>query len=81
MVNKDIMLEAILSNKTVLCKFIASVMQPLIADDEQNAAHFTNKLHKDKCVAKKSKTANKKRRKGKERVEEQNFYDNNSMII
>ena len=33
-INKDIILEAILSNKTILYKFIASVMQPLAADDE-----------------------------------------------
>ena len=32
-------------------------------------------------MVKKSKAANKKRHKGKERVEEQSFYNNNSIII
>ena len=81
MVNKDMMLEAILSNKTALRKFIASVMQPPTADDEQNAAHFTSELHKDKRAAEKSKAANERRRKDKERAEEQSFYDDDSMII
>ena len=81
MVNKDMMLEAILSNKTELRKFIASVMQPPTADDEQNAAYFTSELHKDKRAAEKSKAANEKRRKDKERAEEQSFYDDDSMVI
>ena len=80
-VNKDIILKAILSYKTALYKFITSVIQPLTADDKQNAAYFINKLYKDKYTVKKSKAANKKRRKGKERVEEQSFYNNNSIII
>ena len=62
------MLEAILSNKTILYKFIASIIQLLTADNKQNAAHFTNKLYKR--VAKKSKAANKKRYKGKEYIKE-----------
>ena len=74
-------LEAILSNKTTLHKFIASVMQPLTADNKQNAAYFTSELHKDKRVAEKSKAANKKRYKGKECVEEQSFYNNDDIII
>ena len=81
MVNKDMILEAILSNKTTLRKFIASVMQPLTADNEQNTAHFTSELHKDKRTVEKSKAANEKRRKGKERAEELSFYDDDSMII
>ena len=80
-VNKDIILEAILSNKTALYKFITSIIQPLTANDEQNAAYFISKLYKDKRTVKKSKATNKKRRKGKERVEELSFYNNNSIII
>ena len=56
-------------------------MQPLTADDEQNATYFISKLYKDKRTAKKSKTINKKRCKDKERVEKQSFYNNNSIII
>ncbi len=80
-VNKDIILEAILSNKTILRKFITSIIQLLTANNEQNAAYFTSKLYKDKYAVKKSKATNKKRYKGKERVEEQSFYNNNSIII
>ena len=80
-VNKDMILKTILSNKTALHKFIASVMQPLTANDEQNATYFTSEFHKDNCVAKKSKAINKKRYKGKERAKEQSFYDDNSMIF
>jgi len=69
-VNKDIILEAILSNKTALRKFIASVIQLLTANNKQNAAYFTSKLYKDKYAVKKPKATNKKRYKGKERVEE-----------
>ena len=75
------MLEAILSNKTILRKFIASIIQLLTANNEQNAAYFTSKLYKDKYIVKKSKAINKKRYKGKERVEEQSFYNNNCIII
>ena len=64
------MLEAILSNKTILCKFIASIIQLLTADDEQNATYFTSELYKDNRVAKKSKTVNEKRYKGKKCVKE-----------
>ena len=67
-VNKDIILEAILSNKTILCKIITSIIQPLTANNEQNAAYFTNKLYKDKHIAKKSKAVNEKKYKGKEYV-------------
>ena len=80
-VNKDMILEAIFSNKTTLRKFIASVMQPPTADNKQNATHFISELHKDKRMAEKSKAANKKRRKGKERAEEQSFYNDDGMII
>ena len=75
------MLEAIFSNKTILHKFITSVIQLLTADNEQNAAYFTSKLYKNKRVAEKSKIANKKRCKGKERVKEQSFYNDNCIII
>ena len=80
-VNKDIILKAILNNKTALYKFIASVMQLPTADDEQNIAYFTSKLYKDKYAAKKSKAANERRYKDKEYVKEQSFYNNNSIII
>ena len=70
MVNKNIILKAILSNKTVLCKFITSVIQLLTADDKQNAVYFISKLHKDKYTAKKSKAANKRRYKDKEYIKE-----------
>ena len=80
-VNKNMILEAILSNKTVLYKFITSVIQPPTANNKQNAAYFTSKLYKNKRAAKKSKAANKKRCKGKECVEEQSFYNNNNIII
>ena len=62
-------LKTIFSNKTVLYKFIISVMQPLTADNEQNAIYFTSELYKDKCAAEKSKAANKKRYKDKKRAE------------
>ena len=75
------MLEAILSNKTILRKFIASIIQLLTANNEQNAAYFTSKLYKDKRAAEKSKAANKRRRKDKERVDKQSFYNDNSIII
>ena len=61
-------LEAILSNKTALRKFIISVMQLLTANNEQNAAYFISKLYKDKCTAEKSKAINKRRYKDKEYV-------------
>ena len=80
-VNKDIILKAILSNKTALYKFITSVIQPLTADDKQNAAYFINKLYKDKCVAEKSRAINKKKRKDKKYIKKQSFYNNNSIII
>ena len=80
-VNKDIILKAILSNKTVLRKFIASVIQLLTADNEQNAAYFINKLHKNKRAAEKSKVTNKRKYKDKKRVKKQSFYNNNSIII
>ena len=44
-------------------------MQPLTADNKQNAAYFTSKLYKDKYTAEKSKAANKKRYKDKKRAE------------
>ena len=74
-------LEAILNNKTVLCKFIASVIQPLTANNKQNAVYFTSELYKDKYVAKKSKATNKRKYKDKKYTEEQSFYNNNSIII
>ena len=81
MVNKDIILEAIFSNKTTLHKFITSVIQLLTANDEQNVIYFISKLYKNKRMVKKSKTANKKRYKGKEYAEEHSFYNNNCIII
>ena len=80
-INKNIILEAILSNKTKLCKFIASVIQPLTANNKQNTVYFTSKLYKDKYTAEKFKAANKKRYKDKEHAEKQSFYNNNSMVI
>ena len=56
-------------------------MQLLTTNNEQNAAYFTSKLYKDKHAVKKPKAANKKRYKGKERAEEQSFYNNNRIII
>ena len=44
-------------------------MQPPTANNKQNTTYFISKLHKDKHAAKKSKAANKKRRKDKERAE------------
>ncbi len=64
------MLKAIFSNKTVLYKFIASVIQPLTADNKQNAIYFTSELYKNNYAAEKSKTTNKKRHKGKEYIKE-----------
>ena len=80
-INKDIILEAILSNKIVLHKFIASVIQLLTANNKQNAIYFISEFHKDKCTAEKSKTANKRRYKDKKYIKEQSFYNNNSIII
>ena len=74
-------LKAILSNKTILHKFIASVIQLLNANDEQNTAYFTSELHKDKYIAEKSKDTNKRRYKNKEYIKKQSFYNNNSIII
>ena len=68
-VNKNIILKAILSNKTVLYKFITSVIQLPTADNKQNAVYFISKLYKDKHVTEKSKTANKRRHKDKEYTE------------
>ena len=69
MVNKNIILKAILSNKTVLCKFITSVMQLLTADNKQNAVYFISEFYKDKRAAKKFKAANKRRHRDKEYAE------------
>ena len=80
-INKDIILEAILSNKTILRKFIASIIQLPTANNKQNAAYFTSKLYKNKRAAKKSKATNKRRRKDKKYTKEQSFYNNNSIII
>ena len=74
-------MEAILSNKTILRKFITSVIQPLTTNNKQNAAYFISKFYKNKRAAEKSKTANKKRYKDKEHAEKQSFYNNNSIII
>ena len=60
------MLKAIFSNKTVLHKFIVSVMQLPTADNKQNSAYFISKLYKDKCAAKKFKATKKRRYKDKE---------------
>ena len=81
MVNKDIILKAIFSNKTALRKFITSIIQLLTANNKQNAVYFTSKLYKNKHVAEKSKAINKKKCKGKERIKEQSFYNNNYLII
>ena len=56
-------------------------MQPLTANNKQNAAYFISELYKDKYAAKKSKAANERRHKDKEYVKEQSFYNNNSIII
>ena len=80
-INKDIILKAILSNKTILYKFITSVIQLLTANNKQNITYFINKLYKNKRAAKKSKTANKKRYKDKKHAKKQNFYNNNNNII
>ena len=56
-------------------------MQLLTVDNKQNTVYFINKLHKDKCAAEKSKAANERKYKDKERTEEQSFYNNNSIII
>ena len=74
-------LKTIFSNKTVLYKFIISVMQPLTADNEQNTVYFTNKLYKNKYTVKKFKVINKKKYKNKKYTEKQSFYSNNSIII
>jgi hypothetical protein len=80
-INKDIILEAIFSNKTTLYKFIISIIQLLTINNKQNTTHFINRLYKNKHMAKKSRTANKKRYKNKECTEEQSFYNNNNIII
>ena len=80
-VNKNIILKAILSNKTALHKFIASVIELLTANNKQNTVYFTSKLYKDKRTAKKSKTANKRRYKNKKHIKKSSFYNNNSIII
>ena len=74
-------LEAIFSNKTVLHKFIISIIQLLTTDNKQNAAYFISGFYQDKRVAEKSKTANKKRYKDKKCAEEHSFSNNNSIII
>ena len=56
-------------------------MQPPTANNKQNAVYFTNKLHKNKRTAKKSKATNKRRYKNKEYIKKQSFYNNNSIII
>ena len=56
-------------------------MQPLTADNKQNAVYFTSRLYKDKHTVKKSRVANKKRHKDKEYIKEQSFYSNNNIII
>ena len=58
-------LEAIFSNKTVLYKFIASIIQLLTTNNKQNAAYFTSEFYKNKRAAKKFKAINKKRYKNK----------------
>ena len=69
-VNKNIILRAILSNKTILRKFIVNIMQPPTAENKQNATYFISKLYKDKHAAKKSKATNKRRYKNKEYIKE-----------
>ena len=80
-INKNIILKAILSNKTVLYKFITSVMQPPTTNNKQNTAHFISGLYKDKHTAKKSRAVNKRRYKDKEHIKEQSFYNNDNIII
>ena len=80
-INKDIILKAILSNKTILYKFITSIIQLLTTNNKQNAIYFINKLYKNKYTAKKSKAINKKKYKNKEHTEKQSFYNNNNIII
>ena len=48
------LLEAILSNKIKLKNLIASIMQPLNADNRENIAVFINRIKKEKYLAKKA---------------------------
>ena len=80
-INKNIILKAILNNKTKLRKFIISIIQLLTADNKQNTIYFINKFYKNKYTAKKSKTVNKKKYKNKKHAKEQSFYNNNNIVI
>jgi hypothetical protein len=44
LVNKGMLLEAMLSNKAKLRELVASVMQPQNADDKENTAIFVSRI-------------------------------------
>ena len=48
------LLEAILSNKTKLRKLIASIIQPLNANDKENTAIFISRIKEDKYLVRKA---------------------------
>jgi hypothetical protein len=48
------LLEAMLSNKTKLRRLIASVMQPLNADDKENTAIFISRIKEEGYLVRKA---------------------------
>ena len=48
------LLKAMLSNKTKLRKLIASIMQPLNANNKENTAIFISRIKEDKYLVRKA---------------------------
>ena len=54
LINKDILLEAMLSNKTKLRNLIASIIQPLNTNDKENTAIFISRIKENKFLVRKA---------------------------
>ena len=54
LVNKDILLKAILSNRAKLRKLITSIMQPLNANNKENTAIFISGIKEEEYLVRKA---------------------------
>ena len=54
LINKAILLEAMLSNKAKLRKLIASIMQPLNTNDKENTAIFISRIKEERYLVRKA---------------------------
>ena len=61
------LLEAMLSNKTKLRKLIASIMQPLNANNKENTAVLISRIKGEKYLIKKAQAINIKKERATKR--------------